>query len=188
MGVSTAVLMAIHGGVLQLAALAAHLDRDKRTIVKAVQVLKRRGLVALDNPMSCHGLTEAGQKQALSGMPVSPGQGERPRKKTVGLNERAWWELRAHGLASLKQITTTHANGSEKAADVNVYKYQAALEKAGILRRSKRNLPARRGKGRVQWLLTIDLGPKAPVWRQKAQEVYDPNNGKAYPMAQEVIQ
>ena len=195
MGLSTDVLRAIHGGVFRLDALAGHLGRDKRAIVKAVQVLKRRGLarihsvsfggdlVGANNQSSSYELTEAGQDQALSGVPVSPGQGQRPRKKTVGLRERAWWELRAHGLASLKQITTTHAEGNEKAADMNLYKYLAALEKAGILTRSCKNLPARQGKGRVQWLLAIDLGPKAPVWRQLAQEVFDPNTGKAYPMA-----
>lgn len=200
MGLSTAVLMAIHGGVCQLAGLAVCLSRDKRAIVKAVQVLKRRGLVRIssvsfggdlagvDNSSTRYTLTDDGQQQALSGAQVNPGQGQRPRKKTVGLRDRAWWELRAHGLASLKQITTTHAKGTEKAADVNLYKYLAALEKAGILTRSGKNLPARQGKGRVLWLLAIDLGPKAPVWRQKAQEVYDPNGDKVFPMAQEAVQ
>jgi hypothetical protein len=196
MGLSTAVLTAIHGGICELAALAEHVGHNKRAVAKAVQVLKRRGLVVVATIVernsyrkpAQYAVTAAGAAQVLSGAPISPGQGARPRKKTVGLRERAWWELRAHGLASLKQITTTHAEGTEKAANVNLYKYLVALERAGILMRSGKNIPARQSKGRIQWLLEIDLGPKAPVWRQQAKEVYDPNAGKVYPMTQEAVQ
>ena len=47
MGLSTSVLTAIHGGVNQLAALSEHLERNKRAVVKAVQVLKKRGLLTI---------------------------------------------------------------------------------------------------------------------------------------------
>lgn len=195
MGLSTSVLSAIHGGVNHLAGLADHLARNKRAIVKAVQVLKGRALLTIvaandfdrvvdkTVPPTRYVLTEAGEQQAISGMKISPGQGERRCKKTIGLRERAWWEMRNKGTANLKQIVTTHADGSEKAAEVNVYKYLVALEKAGILARQGKRLTTRKGNERVQWRLVLDLGVKAPVWRNRAQEVYDPNSEKVFPIA-----
>lgn len=194
MGLSTSVLTALNAGINHLPDLARHLGRDRRAVVKAVQTLKRRGLaeiVAADAfdrvfsaqlPATAYVLTAAGQAHAAAGLAISPGQGERPRRRTAGLRERAWWELRAHGLASLKQIITTHAEGTEKAAHVNLYKYLCALEQAGILTRAGRRLPARQSKGWVQWHLARDLGPKAPVWRGARREVFDPNSGRAYPI------
>ena len=194
MGLSTQVLTAIHRGINVLCELAGHLERDKGDVVKAVQVLKRRDLVQIVAPdgfdrvfdavipPTRYMLTESGRRQAESGWPVNPGQGPRERRRTSGLRERAWWELRNKGLASLKQIVSTHADGSEKAADINLYKYLVALEKAGILVRQAQRLPARQSRGRVQWRLAIDLGLQAPVWRQKARTVYDPNSGRVYPI------
>lgn len=185
-GLSTAVLSAIHDGVDQLGGLSEKLSRDRRSIVKAVQVLKGRDLVQIVVADECrttrYALTEAGRERAESGVPINAGQGPRPRKKTAGLRECAWWELRAHGVTSLFQILMNHASGSEKAADVNLYKYLVALERASILARHGVRIPARQSRGRVQWRLVLDLGVLAPVWRQKAQEVYDPNGDKVYPM------
>ncbi len=204
MGLSTSVLTAIHGGASELSTLAALLEREKRAIVKAAQVLKRRGLLEIvpanafdkafdaEIPATQYTLTEAGRQQAASGLPVNPGQGERPRKKTVGLRERAWWELRKYRPTSLDQVTSTHAEGTEKAADINIYKYLVALERAGLLLRLSKKAPARQSQGRVLWQLNkerdartgeaIAYGPRAPVWRQRAREVYDPNTGKVYPL------
>lgn len=191
MGLSTSLLTAMHAGIKELPALADHVARDKRAVVKAIQQLKKRELVItyseeegiVSGPArGSYELTPAGIQIVLSGKAISPGQGARPRIRTIGLRERAWWELRAHKLASLKQIISTHAEGTEKAADINLYKYLVALEKAGVLTRMGRRIPAKQSKGRVQWSLTLDLGPKAPVWRQAAREVFDPNSGKVYPM------
>lgn len=192
-GLSTAVLNAIHDGVEQLGDLSTRLERDRHAIVKAVQVLKGRALVEIvvagaEAKKTHYVLTEAGRQHAESGLPIHPGQGPRPRKRTVGLRERAWWELRAQGIASLKQILITHADGSEKAADVNLYKYLLALERAGILLRQVKRLPARQSRGCVQWRLLRNLGVQAPVWRQQAQEVFDPNTGKVYPLRRAVAE
>lgn len=192
-GISTAVLSAIHEGVDQLGGLSEKLSRDRRSIVKAVQVLKGRDLVRIvapdqfdkvfcAAPATRYELTEAGREWAESGVPVNAGQGERPRKKTAGLRECAWWELRAHGVTTLHQILMTHATGAEKAADINLYKWLVALERAAILARHAKRVAARQSSGRVQWRLVLDLGILAPVWRQKAQEVYDPNSGKVFAM------
>ncbi len=196
MGISTDVLKALSDGVLTLDVLVGRLGCPRRDLVKAVQVLKRRGLVrvheTLDGVTGGAGrgqytLTDSGVAWAESGRSVSPGQGPRPRMKTAGLRERAWWHFRAHQLASLQEILSTHAEGHEKAPDVNLFKYLSALERAGILRRSAQRLPARQSRGRVQWRLVADLGPKAPVWRESARVVFDPNSGDIRPLAGEEL-
>lgn len=191
MSLSTHVLKAFSDGVLTLDGLVGRLCCPRRELVKAVQVLKRRGFVRVHETLDgvtggvgrgTYYLTEAGVAWAETEKPVSPGQGERPRVRTTGLRERAWWHLRAHRIATLKDILTTHAEGHEAAPDINVYKYLAALERAGVLARSAQRLPARQSRGRVQWRLLRDLGPKAPVWRESARVVYDPNGDRILPL------
>lgn len=185
MGLSTDVLRALAAGHGSIVLLADHLEVERRVVGKAVQVLKRRGLIgASDAPgRGRYHLTAAGQAWLAAGKPVSPGQGPRPRTHTAGLRERAWWHFRAHRMATLQELLSTHAEGHEKAPDVNLYKYLSALERAGILRRSAQRLPARQSRGRVQWRLVADLGPKAPVWRETARVVFDPNSGATRPLA-----
>lgn len=195
MGISTTILQLVAGGTVDIDALAAATGQPKRAIVKAAQVLKGLGYIAvcdkLDEEMGtlARGMymaTAAGEAFAASGEEIKPGKsGERPRKRTVGLRERAWWHFRAHNVATLKELLSTHASGREKAADINLYKYLAALEAAGILKRLNGRQPARQSKGRVLWSLAKDLGPLAPVWRQRAREVYDPNSALIFPIKKE---
>lgn len=182
---STTVLQLIAAGTTDLDALATTTGKSKKQVVKFIQTLKGLGYVSvcdeLDKAMGtlARGMyiaTPAGEAFAASGEEIKPGKpGERPRKKTYGLRERAWWHFRAHKVATLKELLSTHANGTEKAASVNLYKYIAALESVGILKRMDRRQQARQSKGRVVWSLENDIGLQAPVWRQQAREVYDPN-------------
>ncbi len=190
MGISTTVLQLIVAGTDTLDALAAATGKSKKTIVKSAQVLKFLGFLnvcdELDKALGtlARGMyiaTPAGEAFAASGEDIKPGKpGERPRKKTYGLRERAWWHFRAHKVATLKELLSTHANGTEKAASINLYKYLAALEAVGILKRMDRKQPAKQSKGRVVWSLEKDLGLQAPVWRQQAHEVYDPNGNVVF--------
>lgn len=187
---STAALRLIAGGTITLEALAKALSKSKKTVVKYAQTLKALGYIAvcdeLDKEMGTlargmYAITPAGEAFAASGEEIKPGKaGERPRKRTVGLRDRAWWHFRAHKVATLKDLLSTHADGTEKAASINLYKYLAALEAAGILERMERRQQARQSKGRVVWSLKKDLGILAPVWRQKNHEVYDPNGDSVF--------
>jgi hypothetical protein len=84
-------------------------------------------------------------------------------------------------MATINELLSTYSEGKEKAAHITLYKYLAALEQAEVLKRVNRRLPAKQGRGSVQWFLAIDLGPKTPVWRQQGKAVYDPNSGYTYP-------
>ena len=98
MGLATQVLTHLAAGETALAALADALGRDKKDIVKAAQILKRRGLLARVDGSGprAYALTVAGQRRAEQGQAICSGQGRKPRQKTIGLRERAWWEVRTH--------------------------------------------------------------------------------------------
>lgn len=175
---------------MTLDVLAATTGKTKREIVKMTQVLKKKGYItvcdALDAKLGtgARGMylpTEAGAAFAASDEQIKPGKaGPRPRNKTVGLRERAWWHFRAHTVATIKDLLSTHANGTEKAAQDNLYKWVIALEAVGILKRLPVKQAAKQSKGRVVWSLAKDLGPAAPVWRQIAKTVFDPNSGDVF--------
>jgi len=180
---------------ISLDILAASTGKTKREIVKMTQTLKKRGYItvcdALDARLGtgARGIylpTEAGIAFASTDGEIKPGKtGPRPRNRTVGLRERAWWHFRAHSVATIKDLLSTHANGTEKAAQDNLYKWVIALEAVGILKRLPMKQPAKQSKGRVVWSLAKDLGPAAPVWRQIAKTVFDPNSGEVFPIKKE---
>lgn len=189
------VLQLIIGGTDTLEQLATATEKTKREVVKMTQVLKKRGYITVCDALDAkfgtgaRGMylpTEAGMAFAASDGEIKPGKaGPRPRNHTVGLRERAWWHFRAHKVATIRDLLSTHANGTEKAAQDNLYKWVIALEAAGILKRLPVKQAAKQSKGRVVWSLAIDLGPAAPVWRQIAKTVFDPNSGKVFALQKE---
>jgi hypothetical protein len=181
---------------MTLDVLAATTAKTKREVVKMTQVLKRKGYItgcdALDAKLGtgARGMylpTEAGTAFAKTDGEIKPGKaGPRPCVQTKGLRERAWWHFRAHSVATIRDLLTTHATGTEKAAQDNLYKWLIALEAVGILKRLGKQ-PAKQSKGRVVWSLAKDLGPAAPVWRQLAKTVFDPNSGAVFPIKKEGV-
>jgi hypothetical protein len=114
---------------------------------------------------------------------MSPGQAA-PRTVSYGLRQRAWWVMRRRIKFALPDLLSTLADGTERDAAGNLGKYLRALERAGILRRNTERKPGATltSNGYISYLLVVNEGRKAPVWRQKANEVYDPNTGKVHPM------
>lgn len=184
MRLSDNVLAAIAAGNCGIAGIAEALGVTRKAVNHAAQTLKKRGLIETHSERGGeisgpsrrgqYRLTAFGAAFAASGRQISP-----------GLRERAWWHFRAHKIASMKELLTTHAEGGERDATSNVYKYLLALERAGILQRCAQRAPARQSRGLVIWRLALDLGPKAPVWRQTAQAVFDPNSGRVFRAAEE---
>lgn len=189
MSISTKVLNQVAAGKINLDQIAISLDVEKKSVVKATQVLKRRGLIDVANSKTkfdteirgIYSLTESGRMWVESGKPISPGQGARPRVSTDGLRKRVWWHIRAYRTASIKELLVSYSEGTKKDDKTTIFKYLSALENAEVLQRSARRLPAKQGKGSVQWYLAVDLGPQPPVWRQEEKTVYDPNSGCKYP-------
>jgi len=114
---------------------------------------------------------------------MSPGQ-IAPRTRSFGLRQRAWWVMRRHGVFTLPELLATLATGAERDAENNLGKYVRALAKAGILKcDDARAAPtAKTSNGCLRYRVAVDNGRKAPVWRARAGEVYDPNDGAVYPL------
>ena len=195
MSLTKQVLQLIVEGKDTLDQLATATGKTKREVVKMAQVLKHKGYInvcdALDAQLGtgARGMylpTEAGIAFAATDGEIKPGKaGPRPCTRTVGLRERAWWHFRVHRVATIKDLLTTHATGKEKAAQDNLYKWVVALETAGILQRLPGKQAAKQSKGRVVWSLAKDLGTAAPVWRQVAKTVFDPNSGQVFSLVKE---
>jgi hypothetical protein len=100
------------------------------------------------------------------------------------LRERVWRALRLRRKASIPDLVMLVAEGGERDIESNIGKYLSALGRAGYLQK----LPLReRGtaltsNGYIRWWLVQDTGPLAPVWRVKADTVYDPNTETETPL------
>lgn len=107
-----------------------------------------------------------------------------PRTVTKGLRQRVWWVLRNRQEATIPQLLSTLADGKEKSAASNVGKYMRALERAGILKRASKREPGSSltSNGDIRYLLVIDCGQSAPVWRQADRTVYAPDLDTVYPV------
>lgn len=105
-----------------------------------------------------------------------------PRKVTTGLRQQAWWVMRRRIVFTLPELLATIATGAERDAESNIGRYVRALEKVGILKVDGRAPPENlTSNGCIRYRVAIDNGRKAPVWRQRAGGVYDPNTGDCYP-------
>lgn len=105
-----------------------------------------------------------------------------PRKTACGLRQRSWWVMRRHGVFTLTELLSTLATGTERAASNNLSKYLRALVLSGILTTEGRTPASKNNNGCLRYRVVVDNGRKAPVWRQRSNEVYDPNMGIAYPI------
>lgn len=111
-----------------------------------------------------------------------------PRTVTIGLRQRAWWVMRRRISFALPELLLTLADGTERDAASNLGKYLRALAKAGIVKREagRQAGTALTSNGHIRYQLIINAGREAPVWRVKADAVYDPNSGIVYSLQQEV--
>jgi predicted transcriptional regulator len=181
------VLVEIVRGTSQLSMLAAGLQQDRNAVVMAVQCLKHRGLVTTTAPGE-YEATDAGRQFLAEGRTVASGQGSaRPRQKTRGLRQRAWWVLRARGMVTIPDLLSTLADGSEKNAAKNISRYLSALVKTGFVTELETRAPgaALTSNGYKRYKLTKNSGRQAPVLRQTRGEVYDPNSGEVIPLVME---
>ena len=109
---------------------------------------------------------------------VPRGRGKPLAAKSAGLRERAWWLIRTLCKPfTLDDLLFTLNDSGQADAVGHLGKYLRHLERCGVLTRLARRAPGRAptSNGCVIWRLRRDLGPKAPVWRDKAQALWDPN-------------
>lgn len=175
------VLIEIVRGNTQLAAIAEAVGKSRKSVGMAVACLKRRGLVEAPEP-GLYQATEAGREFLAEGKTVASGQASpRPRQKTRGLRQRAWWVLRARGVVTVPDLLSTLSDGTEKNAAKNVGRYLAALAATGFVEEIGRAPgTARTSNGHKRYRLARNNGRQAPVVRQRTGEVFDPNTGESF--------
>ncbi|WP_197484845.1 hypothetical protein, partial [Methylomonas koyamae] len=79
---------------------------------------------------------------------------------------------------TLTDLMMAVCNGSEKNAETNLRRWLNKLIAAGLLTRERVDDGKLTSNGTFRYTLVKDVGPKAPVTRESAGEVYDPNSGK----------
>lgn len=184
MGLAQNVLVEIVRGNVTLAGIAGALAQPPSRVASSVQRLKRRGFVSIEQPGG-YQVTEAGAAWVSSGQTITRSQPGTPRPRTVtrGLRQRAWWVMRARRVPfSLPDLLCTLADGSEKDAASNLGRYLTALARSGFLRQMDNRQPgqAKHSNGHKRYLLARNNGRLAPVVRQSAGEVFDPNSGEVF--------
>ena len=153
-----------------------------RQVEQGILKLRQHGLVEKVSP-GCHKLTDAGRAADAEGMilrsgPRGGGQtGKRIHKDTLRI--RVWRAIRIRRKFSIPDLVALVAEGGERDIESNIRKYLSALTRAGILTELPRREAgtALTSNGYKRWWLRDeqDTGPAAPVWRQGANTVYDPN-------------
>jgi hypothetical protein len=169
-----AVLTEIVRGTAQLAALADAVGGRSKDVVMAVQRLKRRGFVTSARSGE-YAATDAGREFLAQGRQIQGGQDSpRPRTRTRGLRQRAWWVIRARKTVSVPDLLSVLSDGSERAAGSNLQKYLRVLVRAGYMAEHAQVLRF----GPPRYRLVRDTGRLAPVFRQRQAAVFDPNTGE----------
>ena len=184
MGISTTVLRLMAAGTADLDGGHGH-GRAEKTLVKAVQILKSLGYVAVCDELDaqlgtgmarlvCADSGRAGVCRQWRKDQAGPHRAAAARK-TVGLRERRAVAPARPPRDHAEELLATHASGSERLPISTSTEVSGCAGRRGVLARQSRRQPAQQGRGRVVWSLQRDLGPQAPVWRQRGGVVYDPN-------------
>lgn len=155
---------------------------------RAALRLRKHVLIERVGP-GCHQLTNAGREAIAAGMQVRSGpKGTHTGKKVNQgtLRIRVWRAIRIRRKFSIPDLIALVAQGGERDIESNIGKYLRALTRAGYLVKLPRREPgvAMTSNGYVRWWLqdAKDTGPLAPVWRQSANTVYDPNIEQETPL------
>ncbi len=167
------VLEAVSNGTIHLPEIASRCGISRRQAQLAALALKRRRLLSQAGLRGAYSVTDAGRAWLAEGRQPVANEGRRARTVTRGIRERAWWHLRAHQCATVKELLSTHASPELKAPRVTLVKYFSALARAGVL---ARRVPV--AGGEAVWSLKRDLGPHTPVWRERSAEIWDPNSDR----------
>lgn len=186
MGLAQNVLVEVVRGNRRLDQIAEALGKDKAGVVKAIQAIKRRGLVEIPE-RGAYAPTAEGIAWVSSGKVIKAGQGIRPRTATRGLRQRAWWVIRARKIVTLPELLSTLVDSGEKGASSNLSSYLGPLVKAGFLAVLAHRIPgnALTSSGHRRYQMIRDNGRLAPVVRQGDRVVFDPNTGEVFPYGEQ---
>ena len=177
----TAIGKAAPSDCITEAELATLTALGPQQIEQGILKLRKHGLVEKVGK-GCHQLTAAGRAAYEAGAKLRSGPrggqtGKRIHKDTLRI--RVWRAIRLRRKFSIPDLVSLVAQGGEKDIESNIRKYLKALTLAHILTELSRReaATALTSNGYKRWWLQDEknTGPIAPVWRQGAGTVFDPN-------------
>lgn len=190
MRVQQAVLRALPSAPATISTvdLAKAAGIDRHAVPMVVERLARRGL-ALKIKLGHYRRTKLGDKLVADQVELKPGPKRHgidasgnaaprmPRAKNDTLRARVWAALRAMKKATIPELLELAAGGNERDPHSNARRYLRILASAGVVRLLDHRAPglALTSNGFQRYALIDDLGPKAPIWRAKANHLWDPN-------------
>jgi predicted transcriptional regulator len=175
------VLAAISAGDNNSASIMQTTGLTRIQVTDAVRKLRGRGYVEIPKPGN-YRITDAGRTWLTTGKAIVSGQGAKKPRPASGLRQRAWWLMTKDKTFTLDGLLYTVATGTERDAEDNLRRYLNALERTGFIAR----IQERRGSGSktaITWRINADrLSRKAPIFRQRHQQVVCSKTGTVYPI------
>lgn len=172
-------------GQQEIAALAEKLHVKRYQISDAAALLKRHALVKSSKP-GTYQLTKLGRRTPIKDLNLRSGpKGSystvRAHKDTF--RERAWRSMRIRGRFTIGDLLSDAAREGEADQKNNAMRYVGILRRAGFLRELPKRRPgtALTSNGSKVFVLVMNTGPRAPVWREKPRLVHDFNTGEDHP-------
>lgn len=147
--------------------IAARLGEDVRSVRISLGVIEARGLV---ERRGGHFIRTA------AGNAVLAAAGAAPRRPRDSLRQRLWRAMRKLRKATLADLVTVAAAGSERNPADNAGAYLGQLTRAGYLIELQRRGP----RAPRTWVIVRDTGPRAPVWSRTRRIVADHNTGEVH--------
>lgn len=120
--------------------------------------------------------------QARGNAKLGQPKSARLNMKAGSLSCRAWWAMRRLQRFTKPELLFTVATAEDKSASGQIGAYLRALTAVGILTVEVKRAPGKApsSNGHLRYSLAINCGHKAPLWRIKAKQVFDANNGITY--------
>ncbi len=156
-------------------------DLTPDQVQSSTEKLHAHGFIKRVN-LGCYRITASGIAALESGKKFRSGPKgvlQKVKQHKDSVRVRVWRAIRIRKSFSIDDLIIVVAQGGEKDIRSNIGKYIKALECAGyLIRMAKRQQgTALTSNGFARWRLDLgkNTGPQAPVWRQSAGTVYDPN-------------
>lgn len=122
------------------------------------------------------------QQQIRGNVKLGQPKSARLNMKAGSLSCRAWWAMRRLQRFTKPELLYTVATAEDKSAANRLGAYLKALTQVGILTVEVKRAPGKApsSNGHLRYSLAINCGHRAPLWRIKAKQVFDANNGITY--------
>lgn len=178
----TALLQALANGPLTRAEVKERLGLDWRQTTNSARALMRRGyLSVLDGGR--FQLSDAGLAACAAGEAITSGPKGKVKMIRDTFRERAWRAMRVRKVFTIGEIVADAISDDGRQPRDNAARYISRLKQAGYVKELPRRSPgtAIGSNGFKRFALVRNSGPKAPVFREAAVCIHDPNTGEDIP-------